>query len=201
MRVGFARARFASKPHRLTACSHPSGTLVGRGAPRAPRLCPRFCAHSLLRRLAPSASCSPARPRSGDFPACPVRNECFLSVSRTPIAARWPRPSPALASSWRDPPSAGHAAEATESYGSHLIVALEWRERESRPAVRPRADHAGHGVLERFTPRLTALGFHQSPFSRSAIIRLRSASVPASAGSLSRRQRTIRGNLTATPDL
>jgi hypothetical protein len=38
-------------------------------------------------------------------------------------------------------------------------------------------------------------------YSCSVIIRLRSASVPASAGVLSRRQRTIRGNLTATPDL
>jgi len=42
-----------------------------------------------------------------------------------------------------------------------VILALEYGERESRPAVRPRADHAGHGVLERFTPRLTALGFYQ----------------------------------------
>ena len=47
-------------------------------------------------------------------------------------------------------------------HGSHLILALECRERESRPAVRPRVDHAGHSDLERFTPRLTALGFYQS---------------------------------------
>ena len=47
------------------------------------------------------------------------------------------------------------------SYGSHLILALECGERESRPAVRPRAGHAGHCILERFAPRLTALGFYQ----------------------------------------
>ena len=52
---------------------------------------------------------------------------------------------------------------ATVSYGSHLILALESQEGESRPAVRPRADHAGHGVLERFAPRLTALGFYKWP--------------------------------------
>ena len=33
---------------------------------------------------------------------------------------------------------------------------------ESRPAVRPRANHAGHGVGWRFTPRLTALGLYGS---------------------------------------
>ena len=34
------------------------------------------------------------------------------------------------------------------SYGFHLILALECGERESRPAVRPRAGHAGHCILE-----------------------------------------------------
>jgi hypothetical protein len=36
---------------------------------------------------------------------------------------------------------------------------------ESRPAVRPRADHAGHGVVWRFAPRLTALGLYGRPRS------------------------------------
>ena len=42
--------------------------------------------------------------------------------------------------------------------GSHW----DWR-RESRPAVRPRANHAGRGGWCGFTPRLTALGLYQRP--------------------------------------
>ena len=43
-------------------------------------------------------------------------------------------------------------------YGSHVIPVLECSARESRPAVRPRANHAGRRILWRFAPRLTALG-------------------------------------------
>ena len=38
----------------------------------------------------------------------------------------------------------------------------DWR-RESRPAVRPRANHAGRGVWCGFAPRLTALGLYHQP--------------------------------------
>ena len=44
------------------------------------------------------------------------------------------------------------------SYGSRLILAFECTVRESRPAVRPRANHAGRCIVWWFTPRLTALG-------------------------------------------
>ena len=39
-----------------------------------------------------------------------------------------------------------------------MILALECTVRESRPAVRPRANHAGRRIVWWFTPRLTALG-------------------------------------------
>jgi len=39
----------------------------------------------------------------------------------------------------------------------------------SRPAVRPRALHAGRGDWWRFTPRLTALGLYGSYTSRPAV--------------------------------
>jgi len=42
--------------------------------------------------------------------------------------------------------------------GLHLILAVECTARESRPAVRPRANHAGRSIVRWFTPRLTALG-------------------------------------------
>jgi hypothetical protein len=39
-----------------------------------------------------------------------------------------------------------------------LILALKCMANESRPAVRPRAKHAGRGIVWLFAPRLTALG-------------------------------------------
>ena len=43
-------------------------------------------------------------------------------------------------------------------HGSHLFLALECTARGSRPAVRPRASHAGRRICWWFAPRLTALG-------------------------------------------
>jgi len=44
-----------------------------------------------------------------------------------------------------------------------MILAFECVANESRPAVRPRAHHAGRGVWWWFTPRLTALGLDKRP--------------------------------------
>ena len=43
----------------------------------------------------------------------------------------------------------------------HLILALECTATVSRPAVRPRANHAGRSIVWRFAPRLTALGLDE----------------------------------------
>jgi len=41
-----------------------------------------------------------------------------------------------------------------------MIVAIECMASESRPAVRPRANHDGQGGCWWLTPRLTALGLY-----------------------------------------
>jgi len=49
-----------------------------------------------------------------------------------------------------------------------MMVVFESGASESRPAVRPRANHVGHGVWWRFIPRLTALGFLRLPFQAAS---------------------------------
>jgi hypothetical protein len=45
--------------------------------------------------------------------------------------------------------------------GLHLILALKCTASESRPAARPRANHAERSILWWFAPRLTALGLDE----------------------------------------
>ena len=77
---------------------------------------------------------------------------------------------------------------------------------ESRPAVRPRASHAGRSIWWRFAPRLTALGLYGSCTSRPAVRpraparRTLCSSPPTVYGTPSPASATLRGGMRSAGD-